>query len=107
MRGRPTLLIAPQAVYVGPLASPASRLASGTAVPPGGTARGLVAPVVGLLEDLPGYLPAADPERHRRRQSYAPQHDQERVRRQLHRYPQLRQRREDRVHDDRVTSDAR
>src|SRR5918997_1009631 len=107
MRGRPTLLIAPQAVYVGPPAAPASGLVPGPAVPPGGTARDLVATVAGLLEDLAGYLHAADPERYRRRQCHRPQQDQERVRRQLHRYPKLRQRREGRINDDRVTSDAR
>jgi hypothetical protein len=67
----------------------------------------LIAPFVTLLNDLPGYLSSTAPERYRRCQCHRPQQDQERVRRQLHRYPELRQRREGRINDDRVTSDAR
>src|SRR5918993_728552 len=73
----------------------------------GGVSRYLVAPVVGLLDDVPGDLSATYAERYRRRKCHSPQHNQKRVSCKLHRDPELRQRRKGRIHDDGVSSDAR
>jgi hypothetical protein len=70
-------------------------------------ARYLVAPAIGLLKDVLGYLPAPGSESYRSSQSQRAEHDQERRRRQRHRYPELRDSREDRVDDDRVPRHAR
>ncbi len=104
-------LVAPQAVGSRPLTffSRTTSTSSATRLPKGGgaAARHLVASVVGFLEDVSGYISATYTERYSRRQTHGSEHDQERGRRKLYRYPQLRDRREDRVDDDRVLGDAR
>jgi hypothetical protein len=64
---------------------------SGSTVRPCVAIYQLLVPVVGLLDDVAGYLPTAQAKRYCQCQSYSPQQDQERRRRKLCRYPQRRQ----------------
>src|SRR5215208_6258818 len=66
--GATILRVAPQAVRLGAL-SACTPVGAGRPPPCcGATRRLLLAAVVGLLEDVPGHLPAPDPKRYRRRQ---------------------------------------
>src|SRR5919107_2010520 len=62
---------------------------------------GFAAAVVGPLDDGLGHVAGAPAERYGRRQRHTSEHDQERGRRELDGYSELRERREDRVDDDR------